>query len=183
MGRVFIKLETNAADILRRLKRLPDDMKLGMRAAMDAQNQETIGWTKLRRLTGKGPFPVGLHQLGERTSQLRRALRASKAKIAGNTVVSEIGNRIRYAAVHEYGFTGSVNVPQHTVRSHMRRMFGKSRRKRVSAHERGPYRMMLRIPARAPVAHGIQDKVDSYGQALSRAIVSAWQRASEETTT
>lgn len=175
MGRFIIKLETNAAQIVKQLETMPKRMQGLIKKAMDQQNQEAVGWIQARRLTGKGPFPVSDRRLGVVTNRLRKSLRATKARVVGNRIESDIGTNVKYAATHEFGFTGSVGVKRHSVSSFLRRVPGLKRRKRVQAHERGPFSRFMRIPQRMPIAAGLEDRAESYGKAFSKAIVDAWK--------
>lgn len=147
---------------------------------MSKLNWETVGWIQAKRLTGKGPFPPALHKLGVRTNRLRSSIRATAPRIEGNSVVSEIGTNVVYARVHEFGFDGKVPIFQHQVRSFLRRVAGKKRRRRVKEHTRGifgPAFKRLRMPQRMPIAAGLADRADIYGRRFSQAIERAWKES------
>jgi phage gpG-like protein len=59
------------------------------------------------RLTGRGPFPVAEHRLGERTGQLRLRTYSTEATIVTEgdqvRVTGAIGSPVFYAAIHEFG--------------------------------------------------------------------------------
>lgn len=60
-----------------------------------------------KRLTGRGPFPVVEHRLGERSGQLKLRTRSVPAIITTtgetSTIVGAIGSSVRYAAYQEFG--------------------------------------------------------------------------------
>jgi phage gpG-like protein len=161
-----------------------DDVLRGLRATMDEQNQLTIGHTRQARLTGKGPFPVSEGRLGVRTNRLRSSLRAAKASITGNSVVSSIGSNVEYAAAHEFGSKihrtvkpGSVRL-RTTAKGDLLRgltggaVFAKAKQKRVrEVPYAGGKSYTVNIPARAPIAHGIEDRKAEYERAMSQSII------------
>jgi len=169
---------------LRLLARLED--RAGLLAAMareiDLQNDLTVSHIVATRLTGKGPFPVGDHKLGERTHLLRRSVRASRAVVSGDSVTSAIGTNVKYAGVHEFGFSGTVMVGGHVRQRFSSRSFigalkadGKARtvRRKVRGADLavGSHKRQMNIPARAPFFHGIQDRTEAIGTAVSRAAI------------
>lgn len=72
-------------------------------AAMDYQNQLTIGDITVKRLNYPkegSPQPDGLrHQSG----LLKKSLYAKASVVTGNGVASAIGSSVKYAAIHEFG--------------------------------------------------------------------------------
>ena len=154
------------------------DVLRGLRRTMDYENQLTVGHTKQARLTGKGPFPVSDGRLGVRTNRLRSSLRAAKARIVGSSVTSSIGSNVEYAAAHEFGFRGAVNVRAKARRQRSRNV-GKSGRlgvKDKSAVAFGfanvkAFTRQANIPARAPITHGIEDRKRDYERAMSQSII------------
>lgn len=182
-----LKLNSNAAAIISSLGAFPSRMAQKVAAAMDLENQLSIGHAQANYLTGPRPL-----KLGVRTNRLRNSLNASKAKVSGNSITSTIGTNVAYAGVHERGFDGNV-----TVRSHQRKKFtthtttsggvfdmktGKVTRRAkkkislyagditVKAHSR---HMVVR--KRAYLAPTLADRQKNYGDAISAAILTAWQ--------
>jgi phage gpG-like protein len=184
---VEITLSSNATEILRQVQGLPARMAQGIARAMDKENQLSIGYAQNRKLTGPRPQILGVV-----TNRLRNSLTASKATVDGNQISSTIGTNVEYAAIHEYGFQGSV-----TVRAHQRKVFAshvtggvstldprtgkirKSAKKRISllssmatvrAHQR-----LMKMPARPFLSSTLQERELNYGQAVSEAIRLAWE--------
>lgn len=161
---VRIQIEADAAAVLRKLA--PKTMLAVVKLAMDRALPIVHGLISKERLTGAGPFPVALRRLGVRTNRLRGSLRWTRATIDGDAVIATIGSNVKYAAAHEFGFDGTVQVKAH-VRRYARaggqvttlRAAAKSKRKdittgtgTVKAHAR-----RMRIPERRPVRTGIEE--------------------------
>lgn len=79
---------------------------------------EIVGAAVKGRFSGQGPFPASQNKLGVRSGRLRRSIRATKAQV--NLRTGEIsvgfGSNVAYFAIHEFGFTGDVQVKGHTRR-------------------------------------------------------------------
>lgn len=155
------------------IDRLGNDPQLGAVVAreMDEQNQLAIGKITTGHLSG----PTGETSLSVRSNTLRKSVRASKAVILGGlNVASSIGSNVRYAGIHEFGYTGDVQVGAHSrvLTKKTQVIFGKRKKKlrgasiAVRAHTRH-----VDVPARAPFGHGIADHAPDYGEAISNAII------------
>jgi phage gpG-like protein len=155
----------------------------------DKQNELTVSWIIAARLSEPGEFTLGV-----RSGRLRRSIRAAKSRISGTTIYSSIGSNVRYAGAHEFGFKGTVTVQAHTRRFarfstiynrlqpiplkdaqalqkrgkkiNARLKFGQSE---VRSHQR-----RMNIPARAPIASGLVDRLDVYAEAISDGVIAAW---------
>ena len=68
---------------------------------------ELVAEVKSQKLSGQ--------VLRNRTGRLRRSIHASKVEDTGGEIAGTVGTNVEYAAVHEYGFSGTV-----TVKAHMR---------------------------------------------------------------
>ena len=104
---ITIQLSPQAVAIANKWKGAPHEFPQSIKRGMTRALQVTSGRIQLKRLTGKGPFPVAEHRLGERTGQLKLRTRATPAQIKseGNQAVVEgaIGSSVFYAAIHEFG--------------------------------------------------------------------------------
>lgn len=172
---VSLKMDHNLGEALRGLQ--PDVLLRAVTKGMDNAAPHVIADITKKRLTGKGPFPVADHKLGVKTGRLRQSLRATPAKVEGSEVVLSIGSAVKYAAVHEFGFAGTVQVKAHTrnlsraTKPKAKGKKGKGKRTsrekagasttepkasamtvKVKAHQR-----TVNIPERAPVRHGLAD--------------------------
>jgi phage gpG-like protein len=142
-----------------------------------------------QRLTGLGPFPVEEHMLGQVSGQLRQSVRWTEAKIHGEVVTSSIGSPVRYAAVHEFGFDGDVQVKPFFRKYRGRDQF--ARAERVSQKTGRPYRTKIKtasgvsqvkgharhmkIPARAPFGFGIADSEQVIADAVSTEVLRSFK--------
>lgn len=190
---VRISLTSNAREVIAKGGKFPAEMSQGIARAMDYRNQLTVGHIQERKLSQRGTKTLGVV-----TNRLRGSVRASRATVSGTTVESTIGSNVRYAAVHEYGFRGTVSVKAHTRRAPQGDRFlvggkqvsrqlatklgvfdarGRIRRggqtssgvARVKAHKR-----KVEFPARKMFETGIVEQIALYGEDISKSIVEAW---------
>lgn len=188
-----VTLTADVAEAIRKLKSLPDTVGPAMAAAMDFENQITVGHIMYRKLSQRGPDTLGVV-----TNRLRGSVRASKSVVTSRQISSGIGSNVKYAGVHEFGYTGTVSVPGFTRRNKRGDRFalrsngtevpralaekmgaftskGRTRawlKKTVSgisivkAHTR-----KLNFTARHMFQTGIEERLDAYETALSNAIL------------
>ena len=148
-----------ATAALAKLEAAPAKLLPALAATLDTQNELTTGHIQKTKLSRRSATTLGV-----RTNRLRSSLRPSKTTITGNRLESAIGTNVRYAGVHEFGFTGTVTRPQANVRTHRRK--GRT----ITAHTRRPHTARLNIKARAPIATGIKERAPNYTRALSATI-------------
>ena len=185
---IQLKLTPAAQAVLQRLERLPATALQAIRAAMDSQNELTIGHIQTERLSAVAPKPLPPEQgqLRVVTSLLRRSLRRARARIVGQDVTSSIGTNIVYAGPHEFGATIHHEPRSGTVRLRVNKagellrqpgragaIFAKGSHKRVKEVAFEAAGHDVTIPARRPIRRGIEDRVPAYSEAISRAIVNA----------
>jgi len=161
-----------------------------IRQGMDKAAALTVFDIQNKRLTGEGPFPVEEHRLGighKNGNHLRDSLRYTPAVIEGDTVTGGIGTNVEYAAIHEFGGVIKRTVKAGSVRLRTKRngdlernewggaIFAK--RKGKGAHSQfrevsfaGGKTYEIRIPARAPIGHGIADNATTFTRAIARAV-------------
>lgn len=177
---VQIQLSPKAQALLAAAPAWPLALKPAIAAALDLQNSASIGYITRNKLSVRGP-----HTLGRITSRLALSVRATKAVVSGDAILSAIGSNVKYAGVHEFGFDGVVQVKAFTRRqvsndvlAGQRRGFtarGKRERlsasgiARVKAHTR-----RVHFPARAMFRTGIEERLPNYSRALSRAIIAVF---------
>jgi phage gpG-like protein len=123
---ITITLPPESQAFIQRFKDMPQELPQAIKRGMDRALPVVAGRIVKRRLSGKGPYPPALHQLGEKTGRLRRSVRAEPAVISGNDITGAIGSNVIYAPVHEFGA------------SFIRRTDVLTRR--VSIPERAPFR-------------------------------------------
>lgn len=106
-------------------------------------------------------------------SESRTGTREGVSDISLNPARMEYGSRVPYAAVHEYGFTGTVEVPAHTRT--ISQAFGRSIPQRdvsVSAHSRRMF--MPARPYLTPSFEGLQDTLaEMLAERVTEAIIEA----------
>src|SRR5258708_3100975 len=104
---ITIQLSASAIALADRFKAAPQQFPQAIKRGMNRALAIVSGRIQERRLTGRGPFPVSEHRLGERTGQLKLRTRATPAQITseGNqtVVTGSIGSSAKYAAYQEFG--------------------------------------------------------------------------------
>jgi hypothetical protein len=104
---ILVQPSASAVALANKWKGAPEEVPQAIKRGMDRALTVTAGTIQLTHLTGKGPFPVTEHRLGERTGQLKLRTRSTAAQITsmGNTVIIEgaIGSSVSYAAYNEFG--------------------------------------------------------------------------------
>ena len=127
---------------LNKLAKLPDEIPQAVKRGMDRGLAAVRGLIKEQRLSGKGPFPVSEHRLGERSGNLREALIEKPGVISGDTVVGEIRWEHPYGQVHEFGML----------------IFGKPlMRFQIDGKWIITHRVL--IPPRAPIRFGVEENM------------------------
>ena len=176
-----IELSQDAKDIIARLG-ATDWLLRAVAVELNRQNQFTVDAIAEQRLTGKGPFPVSEHRLGERTHRLRPSLRRTQAEVSGSSVTGSIGTNVVYAAAHEFGVEEDVTVRPHARKQFKMQTFGalfgaRKVRRKVRQADRfvGTFKRRLKLPARAPITTGVEERMPATGAAVSAAIVAAWR--------
>lgn len=104
---ITITLSPGAIAIANKWRGAPIEFPRAIQRGMNRSLQIVSGRIQERRLSGRGPFPVVEHRLGERTTQLKLRTRATPAQIKSTgdavEVVGAIGSSVKYAAYHEFG--------------------------------------------------------------------------------
>lgn len=161
-------------------------------------NAVTLGMQKLafraqkERFTGKGPFPVSEHRLGNVSGRLKRDIHADTAEKTGTGYRGKIGSAVEYFGAHEVGFAGTVQVPAHTrdarevnrpkkdrtsksgkvvsIRANQFSLLPQS----VRAHSR-----KMTIPARGPLRAAITEHAEAIiGPEITKAVKAAAKKKS-----
>lgn len=123
------------------------------------------GRIQVKRLTGKGPFPVSQHKLGVISGRLRQSLRATEARIEGDNVIASIGTKVGYARAHEFGFNGAVKVRAHEVT--MTTLFGRKLAEPLRFSRLASTRK-VKIPERRPIRTGIEENAQVLSNEIAR---------------
>jgi phage gpG-like protein len=202
-----IEMTPDAQAVIAQLESFPRRMQTALRKALDLQNKLTVSTTDEKRLSEPYVKKKTMDRntspnLRRITGTLARSLRlddentaSEAARIEGDSVVSAIGTNLRYGAVHEFGYQGTVSVPGHQRTLARRRAFlgefvplkrglsgitGATRRKTVSRvvhHDVfvRPHDRDINLPARMYLSQTIESRIPQYSAALSAAIVKSWE--------
>ncbi len=184
---ISIQLTSNAEQIVRQLGQFPAASLRGIARAMDLENELTVGHIQAAKLSQRGPLTLGVV-----TNRLRSSIRPSAAVVEVNAVSSSIGSNVAYAAAHEFGFDGQVQVRSFTRKNPRGNLFSaaatvslkdgrisraKAKVKQtaagisiVRAHQRH-----MKLPERAFIRTGIEERAKAYGVSISAAIEGAWK--------
>jgi phage gpG-like protein len=156
MSKFRIKIESNAAEIVRGFKEWPRVMGLAVASAMDLENQATIRHIGQNKLSRRGPSTLGVV-----SGRLRGSVRATPTRASTFSVTSQIGTNVEYAGVHEHGATIKAKNKPYL---------------RFNVGGRWVQKKSVTIPARRWLSTGIQERESNYSAALSKAIEEAWSR-------
>jgi phage gpG-like protein len=162
---ITVELTPSAKALIERWHTMPQQAVEAIRSSMTKSLEIVTGRIQEKRLSGKGPFPVEEHRLGQVTQQLTRSTRSTPATVTTAGTVSEIqgsiGASVRYGAVHEFGFLGEVQVKAY-------RRKGRS----VKAFTR-----RMNIRARAPFQTGINENRDYIAGEIEKSLVTTLEGA------
>jgi hypothetical protein len=138
-----------------------------------------------KHLTGKGPYLVEEHRLGERTHTYRKSVYSTAATVRGTTVSAGMGANVKYAALHEFG--GRISIPPRKGSVRLRTdkdgnllrqasnehlaVFARATHKRARTVDFEADGYEVEMPARAPVSTGIMESLPQIGDAMSDAII------------
>jgi hypothetical protein len=150
---IVIELTPQAQAVIVKLRNFPQEMGQAIKRGMDDAGNTAWREITIQRFSGKGPFPVVEHRLGERTERLKQSLfyRAARVEAAGQSVsvTGTMGSEgVKYFPIHEYGFSGIATVKP---------FFRKNRGSKGGTHQVKGFTRRMNIPARAPMHTGIED--------------------------
>ncbi len=193
---VEIKITPEAQALLQRLENPANALGAAARV-MDYENAQTVGHIQRKYLSFSKGGPAQPDGLRVQTGLLRGSIRASATRVSGGNLISGIGSNVKYAAVHEFGFDGQVQVKSFARRNPKgdRYLFKGKEISRVAAtrfgllkkgtnrvpHTHLDYSQVKaharhqHIKARAPIQTGIADCLPRYGAGISAAIVETWR--------
>jgi len=124
--------------LLARAATWPQELLKAVARALTMSGPMIVGNAVRYRFTSEtGPFPYSQNKLGRVTGRLRQSITHSPPQIqeGTHTVTMGFGSNVKYFAIHEFGFSGSVPVRAHNRRG-----------RPVRAHSR-----FVRIQAREPM--------------------------------
>src|SRR5215831_2854404 len=163
---INIELSPEAKSLQKQLRRFPDEFKQAVKRGLTDAVEEVTTRIKSQRLSGKGPFPVEEHRLGQVTGLLHGTTDFEPATVISEgdfaTISSSLGTEVPYAAIHEYGFSGTETVRAHLRESRTGKVF------QVREHTR-----TMDMPARAPFHTGVYENLDYIMDTIGNAIQDA----------
>jgi|SRR5215831_2928814 len=178
---IEIQLSPSALALADKFRSAPANFPQAIKRGMTRALQIVAGRIQEKRLTGRGPFPVAEHRLGEKTGQLRLRTRSTDAEVTTEgdhaVVTGAIGSSVVYAAVHEFGFDGEVRVSPHRRRLFSRTYRGKPRKKPKQTGETNVigYTRHMHMPERAPFRTGITENLEYISGEIEKEIVTSLQ--------
>ena len=144
---------TVSGDAQEFLKKLSDPSRVltSLARTMDRQNLLTVSHIQQAYMSG----PTSPVSLSVRTNRLRGSVRPTKTLLDSQGLESSIGSNVSYAAIHEFG----MEIPSRPTRA-----------KNKYYARKHPTTKAYVMPERAPVRHGIADRLDQYSAAFERTI-------------
>ena len=187
-----IELSDGAKKVLQGLQTLPGWGMAAIARGLEKALVWEAGRIQERRLTGKGPYPVEQHRLGEVTKRLRDSVTTSAPTVSGNTAtggIGTMGSAVKYAAIHEYGGTirhkprtGTVRLRTTATGALLRQgaratlaVFAGAKHKRAVERTFTSREYEVEMPARAPFGTQIAEDADRLGAIISRELLRAWE--------
>lgn len=170
---ITIELTPNSVATMERLRGLPNTILTAIAAAMDYQNELTIGAIQRNKLSKRGPDTLGVV-----TGRLRKSINRSAARIEGEAVESTIGSNVAYAGVHEFGFSGEVNVSsfyRKNPRADVTATGPRGGKKLIAAGVSlvRSHRRMMNMPARAYIRTTIEERAPAYSKEIEKRVNAA----------
>lgn len=129
-----------------------------------ARTPEDIAGLGKNNQTGPGALRRNTNRLSESVAGKKDSIR--EGQFIGSTFRLIFGSKVPYAATHEQGFSGTVNVPQHT--RNITQAFGRKiapTQVTVSAHNKN-----MRIPKRPYLVPALEDQEDYITNEITRRV-------------
>jgi phage gpG-like protein len=114
----------------------------------------------------KWPQSAAAKRRGGMTLSKSGQLRRSIQKVTSDNQV-EVGTNKEYAAAHNFGFEGDVQIPEHTRRSYGRSKSGRKSKKATSSHTVRAHKRHMKVIARTFMniqEEDIEDMIDELGR-------------------
>lgn len=153
---ITIDLSQEAQEVLRSLQTIPERLTVAMAAALQLENEYTLGYIQQQKLSQKSASTLAV-----RSGRLRGSVRATKPVVNGTSISSSIGTNVKYAAVHEFGAAPFTIRPKN--KKALRFSVGGAFHYAKSVRHPG-------FPARRMFGSAIEERREDYRTALSEAI-------------
>lgn len=184
---IKIEIKSNGEDIAAMMDRAPASLGKAVAAGMDDGNKYAMATIQRDHLRQKG----GLTSVGVVSDRLYKSVVATPPTvISGLNVRSGIGSNavsksgVSYPRVHEFGFSGTVDVPAFTRKNKANDLFTGGRR---GGRKRGKgkklvagisvvrsHSVKMNFRERAMFRTGINESVPTYLEEISKAVSAAW---------
>ena len=159
-------MSVNDRVVMQRLKNFPSNVRKNLLVAVTRLSLLVQRSVKEDKLSGQ--------VLHVRTGTLRRSI--NREVTSDNTgVYATIGTNVSYGAAHEYGFTGTVNVREHTRRSRVQMQMKKSGVKPVGDVIVRAHTMNINMPERSFLRSTLRDYRPQIEGDLRAAVLSAME--------
>jgi phage gpG-like protein len=165
---ISIRLTDQSKELIAQFPLRADMALTAMAKELDRQNELTIAYAQENKLSAPSATTLGV-----RTGLLRRSLRRNDAVVSADTITGAIGTNVKYAAVHEYGFDGDVEVSAFTRRVRSRDVRVKRKLTAFGVAYVRAFTRHMRMPARPFISSSIAERLDAYCTGLSNAAVAA----------
>lgn len=150
---------------------IPGKVKPGLQRTIRTEALNIVAYVKKNKLSDQ--------ILKVQTGRLRRSITAQFSG-DGDSFQAMIGTNVRYGRVHEFGFKGDVNVPEHKVKEFQRmqsQAFGRPmknpRMVNVRAHVVKAHTMKMNMPARPFLQPSVQENLPRMTKNLRAALAEA----------
>ena len=169
----MLTFDLRADELMAQLRSYPERVASSVVKAMNRCTILVQAHVKTNKLTGQ--------VLHVRTGTLRRSINR-EVRASGQTGMIEgiVGTNVSYAAVHEYGFSGTVSVREYVrrVKAGGRAAMGLGRRAKgtagvttVRAHSRS-----VNVPERSFLRSALKDCTPVINLEFQRALLESWKR-------
>lgn len=157
---IQVELNGDAEAYLKKLSD-PSQVLTALQRTTDRENQFTVGHINKAYMSLPGDGPTAPDGLRVKSNRLRGSLRASRARLGGDGIVSSIGSNVAYARILEEGGTTKPHVIQ--AKNGKALFFNGIFRRKVN-HPGS------RIAGRHYVENGIRDRLPAYTEAFGQTI-------------
>lgn len=117
-----------------------------------------------------------------KTGRLRRSITARFEGLGSDTFRAIVGTNVQYARIHEYGFSGSVNVKAHVVKGHQRiqtiafgKLMNQPRKVTVREHTVKEHAAFMKMPARPFLRPALEENAERITTNIRKALTGALQ--------
>lgn len=182
-----IGLTNQGQNALAQMQSFPTRLLNKLVKTLDMQNQLTVSTVQQKRLSFPKSGPSTLEGLRVQSNTLRKSVARVPATLTSDGISSavKVGTNVRYAAVHEFGFTGTVQIKAHVRKKDIKKSFTtfgfKKTTKKVGEQETHvkSHSRHVNFPARRMFQRTLEERRGAYVQAISKDVVNEWNAQKE----